>query len=206
MCHLEYWPPHRHHPQSWLSSFTGMTWQQLDCVFLQIGGGKILLQGLGALSNLGGCERQWTSWMRWNIFISITPHPPCLNPTWGNRSRLQTRGAPCGIWIAIPPWWGLGASCRGTLLSTLCPDVGGQHGNGVLLPATRTEIYVARIEARCLASNLDGFRPAPNIEYSDFLASFHIRASKIESRGHLTSILHGNPISSSFDFRCSDIE
>jgi hypothetical protein len=65
---------------------------------------------------------------------------------------------------------------------------------------------VARIKARCLALNLVGFRPAPNIKYSDFLASFDIRACKIESRCHLTSILHGNPVSSSFNFRCPDIE
>ena len=76
----------------------------------------------------------------------------------------------------------------------------------VLLTATRTEIYVANIEARCLASNLDGFRPAPESESGNYLARFDIGASKIESRCHLTSILHGLPVPSSFDFRCLDIE
>ena len=63
--------------------------------------------------------------------------------------------------------------------------------SGVLLTATRSEIYMAKIKARCLALNLDGFRPAPNIESSDFLASFDIWASKIEARCHLISILDG---------------
>ena len=77
---------------------------------------------------------------------------------------------------------------------------------GVLSTATRTEISVANIEATCLASNLDGFRPAPNIESSNFFASFDIRAYKIEARCHLTSILHRLPVPSSFDFRGPNIE
>ena len=77
---------------------------------------------------------------------------------------------------------------------------------GVLSTATRTEIYVANIEATCLASILDGFRPAPNIESSKFFASFDIRACKIEARCHLTSILHRLPVPSSFDIRCPNIE
>jgi hypothetical protein len=75
----------------------------------------------------------------------------------------------------------------------------------VLSAATRTEIYVAKIEARSLTSILYGFRPAP-IKASNFLASFDIRASKIEARCHLTSILDGQAKSSSFNFRCLTIE
>jgi hypothetical protein len=76
----------------------------------------------------------------------------------------------------------------------------------VLSAATRSEISVARIEPRCVYSNLDGFRPAPESESGDYLAIFDIGASKIESRCHLTSILHETPVPSSFNFRCLDIE
>ena len=40
----------------------------------------------------------------------------------------------------------------------------------------------------------------------DYLARFDIGASKIESRCHLTSILHGTPLPSIFNYKCPNIE